>query len=52
MFKTKFFSDESPLSLQDKVNKFILDKEVVSISYTVAPCGYGYKHCCCVLYDE
>lgn len=52
MLKTKFFYDDDQAYLQDEVNKFIQDKNVINISYTVASCGYEYRHCCCVLYKD
>ena len=52
MFKTQFFYCETQIYLQDIVNEFIKDKNVISISYTAAPYEYGYRHCCCVLYEE
>lgn len=50
--KTKFFTTYNMWELEDDVNEFIQDKNVINISYTVAECGYGYTHCCCVLYRE
>ena len=50
--KIKFFEVYDVWELEDEVNKFILDKDVINISYSVAQCGYEYKRCCCVLYRE
>ena len=50
--KTKFFYAYNEWKLEEEVNKFIQDKNVINISYTVANCGYDYIHCCCVLYRE
>lgn len=54
MFKTKFFQEDHQWDLEEAVNKFIRDKNknVINISYTVAPCGYGRTHYCCVLYED
>ena len=53
MTKVKFFKIADYISeLESEVNKFIQDKDVINISYTVAECGYGYIHCCCILYRE
>jgi hypothetical protein len=52
MTKTKFFKTEYIWELEGEVNMFIQDKDVINISYTVAEGGYGYIHCCCVLYRE
>jgi hypothetical protein len=52
MIKTRFFIADDAWELEDKVNEFIQNKDVINISYTVAECGYGYMHCCCVLYKE
>ena len=48
--KTRFFKTEYMCDLEAEVNEFIKDKNVINISYTVAENGYGYIHCCCVLY--
>ena len=48
--KTKFFKADAHWKLESEVNKFIQNIDVVNISYTIADCGYGYIHCCCVLY--
>ena len=52
MIKTKFFSEETIFGLQSEVNSFIKNKTIINISYSVTQCGYGYIHCCCVLYKE
>ena len=52
MIKTKFFTTDHRWELEDEVNTFIQNKDVINISYTVAQCGFGYIHCCCVLYRE
>ena len=50
MMKTKFFEEETKGELEEKVNRFIQNKNVINVSYTVARGVYGYIHCCCVLY--
>ena len=50
MTKTKFFKTEHIWELEGEVNKFIQNKDIINISYTIADRGYGYIHCCCVLY--
>lgn len=50
MTKVKFFKTKDMLELESEVNMFIQYKDVINISYTVAECGYGYIHCCCILY--
>lgn len=61
--KTKFFSEDTQSNLEKAVNNFILGKQIINISYTIAPNifhSYGlsryqvanYKHCCCVVYEE
>ena len=52
MFKTKFFSGYKQYRLEDEVNKFIKNKKVVNVSYSVIPSGYESWHYCCVLYEE
>ena len=52
MLKTVFFKEDHLFKLEEKVNDFIKDKIVINISYSVAQCGYGYIHCCCVLYNS
>ena len=38
--------------LEQKVNNFIKNKNVVNVSYSVVECGNRYMHSCCVLYIE
>ena len=38
--------------LQQKVNDFIKNKNVVNVSYSVVECGDRYMYSCCVLYRE
>ena len=52
MAKVKFFKTDNAMELENRVNEFIQNKDVINISYTVAECGYGYILCCCVLYRE
>lgn len=52
MFKTKFFKEKNMSDLEQAVNKFIQDKAVIDISYTITDCGYSYLYSCCVLYEE
>ena len=51
MPKVKMIADGSMYDLEKKVNDFIKDKKVISISYAIAGCGYGYTHECCILYN-
>ncbi len=51
MPKIAIFREESTLKLEKRVNDFIGNKNVVNVSYSVAECGYGYLHCCCILYE-
>ena len=51
MLKVKMINDESILGLERSVNDFIKDKRVISISYTMASCGYIYTRECCILYE-
>ncbi len=34
--KVKLFDEESEIDLEDDINKFIVDKEVIDIKYSVA----------------
>ena len=52
MFKTKFFKEKNMADLEQAVNKFIQDKAVIDISYTITDCGYSYLYSCCILYKE
>ena len=52
MNKVRFIRNASAYDLEVEVNKFIKDKNIVSISYSVAQCGYNYIHCCCILYKD
>ena len=50
--KTKFFREDTSYELESKVNNFIYGKNVINVSYSVVPLGYGYTHCCCILYKS
>ena len=50
--KAKFFREDNTFDLEKTVNNFIKGKNIINISYSVAKCGYGYIHCCCILYKE
>lgn len=52
MNKVRFIRDASAYKLEEEVNKFIKDKNIISISYSVVQCGYNYIHCCCILYKD
>ena len=51
MLKVKMIDDESRFGLEEKVNEFIKNKRVISISYAIAPCVYGHVRECCILYE-
>lgn len=50
MSKVEFFRADGQLALEGKVNEFIKNKEVLSISYSTNSVGYSVYHYCCVLY--
>ena len=50
--KVKFFQRNSRLDLENEVNRFISDKKVINISYSVCEVGYSNYHYCCVLYID
>lgn len=50
MTKVKFFSNSTQFSLEQEVNSFIQNKNIISISYSTHMVGYSIKHCCCVTY--
>ena len=65
MIQTKFFSADTQINLEKAVNAFILSRNIINISYTIAPSKLvvknniasiqdviDYKHCCCVMYEE
>ena len=63
MIQTKFFSADTQINLEKAVSNFIIGKDVINISYTIAPNEFymygersyqvaNYKHCCCVMYEE
>lgn len=52
MNKVELFREYNESKLQSTINDFIKDKEVINISYSIAPCGYGYVYACCILYHE
>lgn len=52
MTKVKFFEENLQRHLERKVNEFIQDKTVVSISYSTNTLGYNVYHYCCVVYQD
>ena len=52
MNKVKFFHAGTQVGLEHEVSRFIKDKDVINISYSVDPDSYDYQHLCCVLYKE
>ena len=51
MLKIEIIEDESKVGLERKVNEFVKNKIIISISYAIAPCGYAYIRECCILYE-
>lgn len=52
MIKVKFFGKNTQFDLEIEVNEFIKNKKIINISYSIAECGYGYIHGCCILYEN
>lgn len=52
MFKVKIIYDEFACELEKKINDFIKNKKVISISYAVTSRGFACAHECCILYEE
>ena len=52
MYKVKFFREETQVKLEIEVNDFIKNKKIINISYSMAQCGYGFYHGCCILYED
>ena len=52
MTKVKFFHSPNIYELEKEVNDFILDKDVVNVSYSPNTVGYSTWYYCCVLYRE
>lgn len=63
--QTKFFSADTQINLENAVNAFLCGRNIINISYTIAPSelkvqngvwsyqtATSYKHCCCVIYEE
>lgn len=50
MNKVKFFYKDSQILLENEVNNFIRNKNIVSISYSTNTVGYSIYHYCCVVY--
>ena len=45
--KVKIFDDDHELDLEEDINKFISDKEIVDIKYNVAITTYGEEQIYC-----
>lgn len=52
MTKVKFLNAASPGALEEKVNDFVWDKDVVNVSFSTARLGYSLWFYCSVLYRE
>ena len=52
MIKVKFFREDTQTKPEREVNQFIKNKKIINISYSIAECGYGYIHGCCILYEN
>ena len=53
MMKVELLSTlKGEFELETEVNKFIKNKDVINVSYSIVDCGYSYKYSCCVLYRE
>ena len=52
MKKVKFFSNVKMATLENEVNAFIKDKDVVSVTYTTNTLSNVTYHWFCVLYSE
>ena len=54
--KVKIFDEEHESDLEDDINKFITDKEVIEIKYVVAVTTYGEDQIYCfsamIIYNE
>ena len=52
MTKVKFLNAASSGALENEVNKFIRDRDVVNVSFSTARFGYSLWFYCSVLYRE
>ena len=52
MTKVKFLNASSTRALEDEVNKFVRDKDIVSVSFSTGRLGYSLWFYCSVLYRE
>lgn len=50
--KVKLMREHDEWRLQEAINDFIRDKKIINISYSIAPCGYGYTYACCIFYHD
>ena len=52
MTRVKFFYARQVVTLEQQVNDFIKDKQVINISYSLDGRFDYCHHSCCVLYSE
>lgn len=52
MTKVKFLNASSHSALENEVNKFVRDKDVVSVSFSTVRLGYSLWFYCSILYRE
>ena len=52
MTKVKFLNAATSGALENEVNKFIRDRDVVSVSFSTGRIGYSLWFYCSVLYRE
>ena len=48
--KVEIFGQETKRELEDEINKFIKDKEVIDIKFSTVKRNLGYYYTVCILY--
>ena len=51
MSRVQMFENKLQYALEQKINEFIKDKKVISISYSTSLVGYYVYHYACVVYE-
>ena len=51
MSRVEMFNSDSQYELEKKINAYIKDKKVISVSYSTTLVGYSVNHYACICYE-
>lgn len=50
--RVEILGEETKIELEDKINKFIKDKEAIDIKFSTVKRNLGYYYTVCILYKN